>query len=52
MKKKADKLSYEVVEVPAEEGSLCDLLDVIAELLVGKWMEEKDRQDKNRRRIS
>ena len=45
MKRKIDTLSFEVVEVPPPEGSLDALLDFIADLLVRKWMEEREDED-------
>ena len=45
MKKKTDNLTFEVVEVPSKEGSLDDLLNFVADLLVRKWMEKREDED-------
>lgn len=42
--KKRKSLKFEVVEVPAPEGSLDDLLDFVADLVVKKWMEDNSEQ--------
>ena len=38
-------LSFEVVEVPAQEGALDDLLDSVVDLLVRKWIEKGEEKD-------
>lgn len=45
MKKRSDHVRFEVVQIPAPEGSLDDLLDFVADLLVKKWMKEKQAMD-------
>lgn len=42
MKRKAENLAFEVIEVPAEDGAFDDLLDFIADLLIRKWMEDQE----------
>jgi len=42
IKRPTNDLSFETIEVPAEEGAFDDLLDFIADLMVRKWMEDQE----------
>lgn len=43
--RKTANLSVKVVELPAKEGSLDGLLDLVAELLVSRWIKEREEED-------
>ena len=45
MRKKIENLSSKITEVPPEGGSLSDLLDFLADLLIRKWMEEQKEHE-------
>jgi len=49
VKRKIGSLTFEVVEVPAEEGTCEDMLDFLAELLVRRWLEQKGQEDDDAR---
>lgn len=45
MKNGQDSLRFEIVEVPARQGRFDELLDFVADLLIRKWMEEREDED-------
>ena len=45
MKKRTNSLSFEVVEVPAPEGAVDDLLDFIVDLVIRKRIEKREDED-------